>query len=206
MALTHVLFIPGVLNMFRHGQLEQDKRRARSILSKSHSNDLMEDPFQVEMQSLGFTSAARESIQNKINEVGFANAMELTCLARDFVDRPEAFSSLLISDFSFPPLLAHQTRAAAMAVLDETRTGSRNRHEQSVATKETKNGRENDRNGEAIANGKNNAMAPQAQASETSKSEKKPTFKSVIVNEAAQKRRRKSKIAEERHEYGEYSV
>jgi hypothetical protein len=41
----------------------------------------------------------------------------LLLLARDFVDRPEVFSSLLISDFGFPPLVAHQTRALAMAAI-----------------------------------------------------------------------------------------
>ena len=41
----------------------------------------------------------------------------LFLLARDFVDRPEQLSSLLIADFGFPPLVAHQTRALAFAAL-----------------------------------------------------------------------------------------
>ncbi|VEU41337.1 unnamed protein product [Pseudo-nitzschia multistriata] len=42
---------------------------------------------------------------------------QLLLLARDFVDRPEVFSSLLMSDFGFPALVAHQTRALAMAAI-----------------------------------------------------------------------------------------
>jgi len=42
---------------------------------------------------------------------------QLLLLARDFVDRPEVFSSLLISDFGFPAIVAHQTRSLAMAAI-----------------------------------------------------------------------------------------
>ena len=42
---------------------------------------------------------------------------ELLLLARDFVDRPEAFAALLKDDFDFPVLVAHQTRALAMAAI-----------------------------------------------------------------------------------------
>ncbi len=38
-------------------------------------------------------------------------------LARDFVDRPEVFSSLLVKDFGFPMLEAHQTRALVMTAI-----------------------------------------------------------------------------------------
>ena len=45
--------------------------------------------------------------------------MPLLLVAQDFVDRPEVFSSVLMSDFQFPPLVAHQTRALAMALLQQ---------------------------------------------------------------------------------------
>ena len=41
----------------------------------------------------------------------------LLLLARDFVDRPEVFSSLLVTDFGFPVLEAHQTRALVMTAI-----------------------------------------------------------------------------------------
>ena len=42
----------------------------------------------------------------------------LILLAKDFVDRPEVFSSLLVTDFGFPMLVAHQTRALVMTAIN----------------------------------------------------------------------------------------
>ena len=50
----------------------------------------------------------------------------LILLANDFVDRPEVFSSLLVSDFGFPVLVAHQTRALVMAVIQSRNAAKTN--------------------------------------------------------------------------------
>ena len=41
----------------------------------------------------------------------------LAAIARDFTARPEAFSSLLMSDFGLKPVVAHQVRAGVMGLL-----------------------------------------------------------------------------------------
>jgi len=51
----------------------------------------------------------------------------LFLLARDFVDRPEVFSSLLVSDFGFPVLEAHQTRALVMTAIKNRDASDQNR-------------------------------------------------------------------------------
>jgi hypothetical protein len=53
---------------------------------------------------------------NDTGHIGSPFAM-LLMLAADFVDRPEAFSSLLQTDFALTPLLAHQTRAIVMDII-----------------------------------------------------------------------------------------
>jgi len=63
----------------------------------------------------------------------------LLFLAKDFVDRPEVFSSLLIKDFGFPVLEAHQTRALVMAAI------LKERNEDDAAIGRTKNSNSNSR-------------------------------------------------------------
>lgn len=66
---------------------------------------------------------------------GHTSSEDLVLLAQDFVDRPEVFSSLLISDFDFPPLVAHQTRALAMSLVRDKQ--ERQKEEDAIIT-ETK--------------------------------------------------------------------
>jgi hypothetical protein len=75
------------------------------------------------LEAHGLSVANRKRIVDNLQRVGLwqddASSQDLMLLAQDFVDRPEVFSSLLINDFDFPPLVAHQTRALAMAILKE---------------------------------------------------------------------------------------
>ena len=69
----------------------------------------------------------------------------LLLLAKDFFkDRPEVFASLLISDFNFPPLVAHQTRALTMSILRKKQRMTQQQQDQSI--------NDNDSNG-VVVNG-----------------------------------------------------
>lgn len=66
----------------------------------------------------------QQAILHQLEESGLNEFDTLTRLAQDFADRPEIFSSLLIQDFHFPPLLAHQTRAVVMDLLASSSSSS----------------------------------------------------------------------------------
>jgi len=71
----------------------------------------------------------------------------LIFLARDFVDRPEAFSSMLMTDFDFPVLVAHQTRALVMAAIKNSsnnNNNNNNNNEDDAVVDTTKNSNSND--------------------------------------------------------------
>ncbi|KAG7341900.1 hypothetical protein IV203_006992 [Nitzschia inconspicua] len=73
------------------------------------------------LEAQGLSERNRKRIIENLERVGLwedhSSSEELILLAQDFVDRPEVFSTLLISDFDFPPLVAHQTRALAMSLV-----------------------------------------------------------------------------------------
>lgn len=56
----------------------------------------------------------------------------LLFLARDFVDRPKVFSLLLIKDFGFLVLEAHQTRALVMAAILKEQEGDNNKDDAAI--------------------------------------------------------------------------
>ena len=81
------------------------------------------------MDSLKLRLKARTKILKSLEQAGlidndnddgeekFSSSDSLLMIASEFQERPEVFSSLLQSDFGVPPLVAHQTRAAAMTAL-----------------------------------------------------------------------------------------
>ena len=77
--------------------------------------------FQImEMQGTLPLNTQRAIVQH-LQTGGFGTAQTALLFAKDFVDRPETLASVLISDFGFPPLLAHQTRAVlSKAVIEST--------------------------------------------------------------------------------------
>jgi hypothetical protein len=76
------------------------------------------------IEAQGFDQASQDAIVEHLKRTGLwdDHGSTLVLLAQDFVDRPEVFSSLLISDFEFTVLVAHQTRALAMAIIKASST------------------------------------------------------------------------------------
>ena len=109
----------------------------------------------------GFSSATCRDITGRLLEVGLLveerphdNQMnrvdveykELLFLARDFVTRPETFSSILISDFQLPPLMAHQVRATVMALLTKRQQNHNNNNNNNHHEDHNNNGMNYDSN------------------------------------------------------------
>ncbi|CAJ1959109.1 unnamed protein product [Cylindrotheca closterium] len=95
------------------------------VALRSATNEDDKDIIQT-MDILGISATDKDAILSNLqraglweppNETNSSNPNTLGLLAQDFVDRPEAFSSILINDFDFPPLAAHQTRAVVMSVV-----------------------------------------------------------------------------------------
>lgn len=174
------------------------------------------------MQEMGFNDSTRLSIHEKLREVGLSDSSELVALAADFKERPEAFSSLLQTDFGFDPIAAHRTRAAVMNIfIAETNNDSEGKvvvknAVNTPATMPVRNGsQEHNVNGAEEAateshdiaerNGfqkrhVNGAAAEEEEETESGDKDKdvnrRPLFKSVVVNEKALKRR------SQQHDYG----
>lgn len=192
-------------------------RRATS--SSNHDDELLndaDDPFEQSMQALGFTNSIRTSIHEKIRDIGFSDSSELAMLAADFKERPEVFSSLLQTDFRLDALSAHRTRAAVMNMIsdssgDEKSVVIRNEINNVTAGQPARNAvksqetAENCFYDESLTNGINtndvgHGASAISKTNNTMKTVKRPLFKSVVVNEKAQKRR--SKSSDEKHDYG----
>ena len=145
------------------------------------------------MQQMGFSDSARLSIHEKLKEVGLADTSELITLAADFKERPEVFSSLLQTDFDLDPVTAHRTRAAVMNLISESNDSNaivKKNEDDTLVAHPTRN-----RVQKLAVNGEVN--------DESNDEEKRPLFKSVVVNKKAQKRRsRTSNSSEEKHDYG----
>ena len=87
------------------------------------------------MESLNLSRQVQSNMVQSLEDAGLlfmggdtesssSSSDSLLLIAREFQDRPEVFSTLLQSDFGVPPLIAHQTRAAAMAALSIDRTSN----------------------------------------------------------------------------------
>jgi hypothetical protein len=133
------------------------------------------DPFIVAMEQLGFSETTKTMILQKLHMVGIENApADLSLLAHDFLDRPEVLSTLLQSDFGLDPMLAHQTRAAAIHMIRPK--------PQEVVGVVNKD--------EIPALAKKNINTRYINPSNETSNLKKSLFKSLIVNEQAILRRR----------------
>ena len=113
----------GINTRTRHCYRHHGHREQIDILSSPKSNLLSSKCKEQIMEHLRNAGIIWEEEEDHHDGDEFAltssssSSEGLLLLARDFVDRPEVFSSLLISDFGFPPLVAHQTRALAMAAI-----------------------------------------------------------------------------------------
>jgi len=160
-------------------------------------------------------NTCREQIVEHLRKIGILNDDEseislsssegLLLLARDFVDRPEVFSSLLMSDFGFPPLVAHQTRALAMvAIRNEIRRNNDDDEEETnnnlgIATINNKLQKPTTSLQGTMGNAIGSSNKELLIAHDSTKNENKndvkvvysdKEFRSTIVNERARKRKR----------------
>lgn len=172
------------------GRKSGDFRLLSTPLTAKPPQSDAQDAFEQSLQQMGFSDSTRLSIHTKLKDVGLDDTSELVALAVDFRERPEVFSSLLQSDFSLDPVSAHRTRAAVMNLLSES-------NESKVSVKEGEN--EEVLVAHPTRNGAVNGIAND----ELKDGEKRPLYKNVVVNEKAQKRRRRtSDVSEEKHDYG----
>jgi integrase len=110
-------FVPRAISIgrWRHGQLGVEE------VSGMSCEECDRDPFFLGMDVLGIAPKSQESIREQLEKVDLLQAngssSNMILLARDFLDRPEVFASLLQSDFGIDPLVAHQTRAVVMGML-----------------------------------------------------------------------------------------
>ena len=187
------------------------------LLASGPAGNLDMDPLEQSMQRLGFADSIRTTIQEKLHQIGFCDSSELVMLARDFVDRPEVFSSLLQEDFHLDPLMAHRTRVAVMNMITQESKGSsivENKEIAAAADTLTLNGvkKPSQLSGDFISYG---VKKPSQVSSETDTSLEvemnqdeeqdatRPLYKSVVVNEKSRKRHLKALgTSKDNHEYG----
>lgn len=196
--------------------LKRTKKEIRISIALQSNSDLNDNDIIASMESQGLSKRNQEVVMSHLTRSGLWTEDEssdtLILLAKDFVERPEVFSSLLINDFGFPPLAAHQTRALAMAVIKEKNTlthdvkdakeakestvdlepwtitkenTTNESRKQEVSEKKAKT-KDNKRITKPIEENNNEAETE----SEIKSKEKRKNFKSIIVNEKAKARRK----------------
>lgn len=214
--LQVLLFQFGVLAGAFTTSLEKYHTTALSMISPESQNENKEpgnDSILYFMKSQRISKKNQEEImghvkRTKLCDDEFGSPDTLLFVARDFVDRPEMFSSLLMSDFDFPPLIAHQTRALVMGMIksQEARdAGTENALGIPSVTRVINNSEEkpkgtslnhkidptsnveNDKAKETIGQKENPNRLSQADTKPLHKN-----FKKTVVNEKAQKRREAS--------------
>lgn len=214
-----------------HTPLQHKIRRPKDLFlfalppsnHNSADNDQKERPFRETLLDLGLPERSVDKTLAQLVAVGLLDHAvngtpeTLIMIAQDFLERPEVFSALLMSDFSLPPLVAHQVRAGVMGVLlasqpaevetkQETAPSGESRKSSQAATH--KNHTEVDskaikldnkitENSEANDFIKVNGVEKEVEESDLQDEEievvKRPLYKSVIVNVKASKRRSASK-------------
>ena len=123
-------------------------QKVDAVSSGSANHSVFDDEFTSAMDRLGFPSKTKRKIQETLEDNGLvqieygnkstedgelANTIDsdmLLLLAGDFVERPEAFATLLREDFGLNSLMAHQTRAIVMDIINHDRKRRRKRGQQ----------------------------------------------------------------------------
>jgi hypothetical protein len=160
------------------------------------------DPFFLGMDALDLAPKSQGSIQGQLEKVGLLEAngssSNLILLARDFLDRPEVFASLLQSDFGIGPLVAHQTRAVVMGMLKRNNEDTTTQ-KQLVTVPEPEFSRAVSLPVpiEPFSNLQTDLPTSEDEAEEEQEDPKFSGWKSSIVNGKAKKRR-----SSDDHEYG----
>ena len=113
----------------RHVRFSVSTNAATFTSALIHNDDQYNPPehncldplFQI-METQGtFPITTQRAVVQHLQASGFDTVQTALLFAQDFVDRPETLASVLISDFGFPPLLAHQTKAVLSKALIETK-------------------------------------------------------------------------------------
>jgi hypothetical protein len=190
--LFHIVFSSPQCGAAFVARFTTSKQRRQNVLASS----ILKDPIFASMEILGFTPETQEVIKEQLERTGLltqgGSSGNLVLLARDFVDRPEVFSSFLQSDFDFEPLVAHQTRAVVLDMMKSSETSSFQRTipKESLASKIELKSQSLD----SISQYDNNDSTLSASEEE----EKRPIYKAVVVNEKARRRRSLTQV----HDYG----
>jgi len=125
LASTIAFRTPIVATRWSRKSISRHQASLNVVLLRSANGDDDKDIIQ-SMDLLGVSVKDKDTILSNLQrsrlwepseEASSSYSNTLGLLAQDFVDRPEAFSSILINDFDFPPLAAHQTRAVVMSVV-----------------------------------------------------------------------------------------
>ncbi|CAB9501227.1 expressed unknown protein [Seminavis robusta] len=202
--------------------------RHQLSLPGHHGSNNEEDTFSSLLQGMGIPESSCDTILEELVQVGLledrkSNAQTLLLMAQDFEQRPESFSTILISDFGLPPLIAHQVRAVVMAQLrgSSVKVGDASRSIPSdlplkeaessvtnkVKTKETSlsaallgpvNGSKNNINSTKEKSDESKYINGDREG-KSSEPAPRAMFKSVVVNARAKERR--TKVSDDGNEY-----
>ena len=166
--------------------------------------------FESCLQSMSLPIPKQHEIINDVIELGFTSTSELYLLGKDFVHRPEALSSLLRNDFGLNPLKSHLMRGSLMRLVESMHNDKGN--ESAVSELGA-----NDEFPLSSVNLKSNEPFQQIGSTVNSADpileevslvtritgkkaeDKKPLFKSVVVNQNAKQRHESTTT---QHNYG----
>lgn len=113
----------GFTNAFHNTNHAMRNKNSRNQMLSKLNNDPNGNDIIASMESQGLSKQNQDTIISHLVRTGLweedQSSNSLALLAQDFVERPEVFAAVLINDFGFPPLVAHQTRAVAMAVVKQ---------------------------------------------------------------------------------------
>ena len=170
--------------------------------------------------SISLPPQKQQEIIQDIQMMGFTSSSELYLLSKDFMDRPEALSSLLRNDFGLNPVKSNLIRGVLIRLveaLDGMEGGNKGYTRSRSGDNEKKNGENvfdpsdtNDfmntnTNTNTASSMRLNGMVNGAQpgissegGQEATTNNKKPLFKSVVVNQKAKQRH----TSTTQHNYG----
>jgi phosphorylcholine metabolism protein LicD len=132
-----LLSLQGFSNAFHTtNHMMKDSRNLYDVSLKSNS-DPNDNDIIASMETQGLSKQNQDTIISHLSRTGLWEEGQpsntLSVLAQDFVERPEVFSTILINDFGFPALVAHQTRAVAMAVVKNAAVATYDQQQQEEA-------------------------------------------------------------------------
>ncbi len=181
---------------------------SNTIKTKIESNadenvDANFDQLQICLQSMSLPPQKQKEIMQDIQVMGFTSSSELYLLSRDFISRPEALSSLLKNDFGLKsPVKSNLIRGVLIRLVEMVDGLNANINNGDIRVNDESENKDhveiNDKSSstkEILSNGAAIDVPNEAFKYD----DKKPLFKSVVVNQKA-KQRHTSTSAQ--HNYG----